>query len=75
MYPRKLLTIPDSLLKYIPSSAVPDELESGKGDIMVTAKSAVLPWATEHYNLKANHFTILWDKKVIQKTKEVLTKI
>jgi pimeloyl-ACP methyl ester carboxylesterase len=75
MHPKKILTIPDSLLKYIPSSAVPDELESGKGDIMVTAESSVLPWASEHYNLKANHFTILWDKKVIQKTKEVLREL
>jgi pimeloyl-ACP methyl ester carboxylesterase len=73
--PKKLLTIPDSLLKFIPASAVPDEIKPGKGDIMVTAKSSVLPWASDHYNLKANHFTILWDKVVIRKTQEVLRKI
>lgn len=74
-YPNKLLTIPDSLLKFIPALAVPDELSPGKGDIMVTAASSVLPWASEHYNVKANHFTILWDRKVIKKTLEVLQKI
>lgn len=74
-YPDKLLTIPDSLLKFIPALAVPDEITSGKGDIMVTADSSVLPWASEHYNVKANHFTILWDRKVIKKTLGILQKI
>lgn len=73
--PKKLLTIPDSLLKFIPALAVPDEITPGKGDIMVTARSSVLPWAADHYNLKANHFTILWDKVVIRKTLEVLGRI
>jgi hypothetical protein len=73
--PKKLLTIPDSLLKFIPVSAVPDEITPGKGDIMVTAKSSALPWASDHYNLKANHFTILWDKVVIKKTLGVLGEI
>ena len=73
--PKKLLTIPDSLLKFIPASAVPDEIMPGKGDIMVTAKSSALPWASDHYNLKANHFTILWDKVVIKKTLDVLGEI
>jgi len=75
MRPKKLLTIPDSLLKFIPASAIPDEITPGKGDIMVTAKSAVLPWASEHINLKANHFTILWDRRMISKTMEVLGRI
>jgi len=42
---------------------------------MVTAESSVLPWTTEHYNLQANHFTISWNKKVREKTIEVLRKI
>jgi hypothetical protein len=75
MHPRKLMTVPDSLLKFVPEFAVPDELESGKGDIMVTAKSAVLPWALDHINLKANHFTILWNKQMLSKSIEVLARI
>ena len=74
-YPNQLLTIPDSMLKFVPDLAVPDEITSGKGDIMVTADSSLLPWASEHYNVKANHFTILWDRKVIKKTLEILQKI
>jgi len=75
MYPKKVMTVPDSLLKFLPEFAVPDELRPGKGDIMVTAKSAVLPWASEHYNLKANHFTILWNRRMIAKTLKVLGRI
>ena len=70
-----VMTIPDSLLKFIPPSAVPDEFRPGKGDFMVTAARAVLPWSSEHYNLQANHFTIAWNKKVIEKTMDVLRKI
>jgi pimeloyl-ACP methyl ester carboxylesterase len=70
-----LLTVPDSLLKHLSVLKIPDELKSGKGDFMVTAKSSVLPWTTEHYNLQANHFTISWNRKVREKTLEVLKKI
>lgn len=75
MHPKKLLTIPDSLLKFIPASAIPDEITPGKGDIMVTAKSSVLPWAAVHVNVKANHFTILWNRRMIAKTLKVLERI
>jgi pimeloyl-ACP methyl ester carboxylesterase len=73
--PSKLITIPDSLLKFIPAAAIPEEMTPGKGDIMVSAKSSVLPWASDHYDLKSNHFTILWDTVVISKTLEVLERI
>jgi len=75
IYPKKLLTIPDSLLKFIPASAIPDEIVPGKGDIMVSARSSVLPWASEHIDLKANHFTILWNRRMIAKTLEVIRRI
>jgi pimeloyl-ACP methyl ester carboxylesterase len=70
--PNPLLAIPDSLLRKFPASALPDELKSGKGDILVSAKSSRLPWASEHYNVPANHVTILWNKKVINRTVELL---
>lgn len=70
-----VLTIPDSLFKIIPASSRPLELTPGKGDFMVTAERSVLPWTTEHYNVQANHFTISWNKKVREKTLEVLRKI
>jgi len=63
--PKPLLTVPDSLVKFLPSSMIPDELTPGKGDFMVTAKSSVLPWASRHYDLPANHISIIWHKKTI----------
>lgn len=75
LHPRRLLTIPDSLMKFIPASRIPDEMQPGKGDIMVTAKSSVLPWASRHINVSANHFTILWNRTVIRETRKVLEKL
>ena len=74
-YPKPLLTIPDSLLKVLPAGMVPDEITPGKGDFMVTAESAVLPWAPKHYNLPANHISIAWHKKMKEKALEVLERL
>ena len=70
--PTPLLTVPDSLLKHLPHSIIPDEIIAGKGDFMVTAESSVLPWASPHYNLPANHISIVQHKTVINKTIELL---
>lgn len=74
MYPTPLLTIPDSLIKMLPVSVVPDELTPGKGDWLVTAKSSMLPWASRHYNLPTNHFSISWHEKTKSITLGVLEK-
>lgn len=75
MCPKPLLTIPDSLLKIFPSFMIIDEITPGKGDGLVTAKSSLLPWASRHYNLHANHVSIIWDKKTINNTIDVLKAI
>lgn len=75
MYPKPLLTIPDSLIKIFPSFIVADEITPGKGDGLVTAKSSFLPWASRHYNLGANHISIIWNRKTIKKTTEVIRTI
>jgi pimeloyl-ACP methyl ester carboxylesterase len=72
MYPDPLLIIPDSLLKIFPHSVLPDEIISGKGDIMVSVESSRLPWGSYHYNVPANHVTILFHKKTISNTIEIL---
>jgi pimeloyl-ACP methyl ester carboxylesterase len=72
MYPRPLLKIPDSVIKILPVSIIPDELISGKGDFMVTTESSVLPWASKHYNLPANHISIIWHRKTISNIIKVL---
>lgn len=75
MYPKPLLTIPDSLLKIFPSFIAADEITPGKGDGLVTAKSSFLPWASRHYNLEANHISIAWNRTTINKTLEFIRTI
>ena len=53
-------------------SIIPAEITSGKGDFMVTTESSVLPWSAEHYDVAANHMSVSWNKKVIDKTIELL---
>lgn len=73
--PKPLLTVPDSLLKALPQSVIPGEITPGMGDFLVTAASSVMPLAQKHYNVPANHMSITWHKKTINKTIEVLEKI
>jgi len=75
LYPEPLLTIPDSMVKYLPGSIIPDEIIPLKGDFMVTTGSSILPWAQHHYNVSANHISITWNKTVIKKTIEMLEEI
>ncbi len=72
IYPKPFLKIPDSLIKIIPQSIIPDEIRTGRGDFMVTTESAVLPWADRHYNVSANHISITWNEKVLSSVSEVL---
>lgn len=65
MYPRPLLSVPDSLLRVFPPFLGVDEITPGKGDGLVSAKSSLLPWASRHYNLRVNHLSILWNRKSI----------
>lgn len=73
--PKPLLAVPDSLLKALPRSVIPGEITPGKGDFLVTAASSVMPLAQKHYNVPANHISITWHKKIIDKTIELLEKI
>ena len=74
-YPGHILTIPGSLLKVLPASVVPEEMKQGRGDFMVTAESARLPWTSEHIDVSANHITITWHPKVIKRTLELIEQI
>lgn len=73
--PLRVMAIPSSLTGALPSTLVPDEIRSGKGDFMVTAKSARLPWAAAHYNVHANHLAITWNPKVIRETLNLLAEL
>ncbi len=48
----------------LPGKSLPQELKKGYGDGMVSAASAVLPFADDHRNFPVNHVEILFDKRV-----------
>ncbi len=73
--PRSLMAVPDSLVKITPSFFVMNELNPGKGDGLVSAESSLLPWAAKHYNIGANHVSIIWDRRVIKTTLKLLEAI
>jgi pimeloyl-ACP methyl ester carboxylesterase len=64
MYAMPLMTVPDSLMKVIPNFLSLDEITPGRGDGLVSAESSALPWSSAHHVLKANHVSIIWNKKV-----------
>ncbi|UCD36370.1 MAG: alpha/beta fold hydrolase [Nitrospiraceae bacterium] len=70
-----LLSFPDSIVGLLPESIVPDELVSGRGDFMVTAESAVLPWPGQHYNLPENHISITWNRTVADHVVQLLQQL
>ncbi len=75
IYPVPLIDIPDTLMKILPAPLRIREMIPGKGDSLVTAKSSLLPWAARHYDVPANHISIMWNEKVIEKTIELLKKL
>lgn len=75
LFPKELFSLPGSLLNILPPALQLDEIAPGKGDILVSAKSSVLPWSSAHYDLPVNHLSIMWHQQVIKKTIEVLKSI
>ena len=59
--PVELFSIPEILERIIPGRFFPAELQHGRGDGLVTAKSATLPWGDRHYDFNLNHAGILCD--------------
>ncbi len=57
------LSFPDVFERIIPEDLYPDELRMGKGDGLVTAASAKLPWGDRHYTFPCNHAMILFDER------------
>jgi pimeloyl-ACP methyl ester carboxylesterase len=75
MHANPLLSVPDSLIKVLPPALTVNEIIPGKGDGLVTARSSVLPWASEHHDLKANHISIVWHRKTVDIVLRTLGKI
>lgn len=56
-----LMPLPEGLERIISVKVLPEEMLSGRGDGLVSAKSAVLPCAEEHLDFPLNHVTVLVD--------------
>jgi len=56
------LSFPDVFESIIPKNLYPEEMKKGRGDGLVSAESAVLPWGEEHHNFDRNHAEILFDE-------------
>jgi pimeloyl-ACP methyl ester carboxylesterase len=62
--PEEFFSIPEIFQKVIPDKFYPDEISEGKGDGLVSAESARLPWGNEHYTFSLNHAQMLFDRDV-----------
>lgn len=70
----KLFSIPELLEKIVPGKLFPEEMKKGLGDGLVTAESARLPYADEHFDFGVNHAGILFDAGVRATIVRVLDK-
>ena len=62
--PDELFSVPEIFQKIIPDKLYPEEIKKGKGDGLVSADSARIPWCNEHFDFDLNHAKILFDKDV-----------
>jgi len=58
-------TSPSKTFALFSSSELP-ELQSGKGDLMVTDASAHMPWPAQHITHPLHHGEVLWDQATMQ---------
>ncbi|MBF0565062.1 MAG: alpha/beta hydrolase [Nitrospirae bacterium] len=61
---KKLLSVPESLLPFIPDNIIPEELLDSLGDGMVSVKSSRIPYADVHLVYPLNHVEVLFDQSV-----------
>lgn len=58
-----VFTFPQGIQRLLPDKALPDELKEGKGDGLVSARSARYPYAPEHKDFPVNHMEVVFDRK------------
>lgn len=57
-------SLTELISKVLPDHVVPEEMRQGYGDGLVSAASAVLPYADVHRDFPVNHAAVLFDKEV-----------
>ncbi len=56
------LSLSEVARRLLPGKSLPEEMKKGHGDGLVSAASAVLPFADEHRNFNSNHLSLLFNK-------------
>jgi pimeloyl-ACP methyl ester carboxylesterase len=69
------VSFPDIFEKIIPENLYPEEMKRGKGDGLVSARSSMFPWDTEHYQFECNHAEILFDTCVRDRVGDLIDRI
>lgn len=59
-----VMPLPESLERLLPESVLPEEMRRGRGDGLVSASSARLPFAVEHMDFFLNHAAMAVDRGV-----------
>ena len=57
-------SFPSSLEKIFPDGIYPEEMAEGKGDGLVSARSARIPFASEHLDFHVNHASVVVDTEI-----------
>lgn len=59
-----LMPLPESIERLLSGRVLPDEMRRGRGDGLVSARSAVLPYADAHLDFPVNHAAMVVDPAV-----------
>ncbi len=72
---KPVIKIPNILNSLVPGDYLPDEIKPGKGDSLVTADSAIAPYAIEHRNFRLNHAKLLFHSALRKTVKDFIGEI
>jgi len=68
-------SLPGILSGIVPEKKLPDEMQEGKGDGLVSAESAVYPGGDEHRNFHAHHAGLIYDRESREYIVDVVTSL
>jgi pimeloyl-ACP methyl ester carboxylesterase len=71
----EVFRIPDILTEHLPEAILPEEIIKGKGDSLVSIKSAEAPYADRHLNFHFNHASLVFHREVREAIKDFLGEV
>jgi pimeloyl-ACP methyl ester carboxylesterase len=69
-----LMPLPEGLESILSPKVLPEEMRRDRGDGLVSARSAVMPFADEHLDFPVNHLTVIFDPAVRNAVLEKITR-